>query len=140
MDSYSIRNLVVLRMKFFSLRMNREDGPDPNGSRLPLRRFPMRRFFLEIFCKPRWSKPASFCSRARLACSAAANLEREVGNRNDSIKPRFQYDDVALQLTLKERGRNPKHVNLWVHSPFFLGEEKVFCVCVDTKHTQRTPI
>ena len=75
---HSIRNFVVLRMQFLSLRTKSEEGPVPEGSRLGLR-LPMMRPLEPRLAFVAWARAcsaaASACSRARLACSAAANLE-----------------------------------------------------------------
>ena len=69
---HSIKNFVVRRMKFESLKMNSELGADWPGSMPPGRRFP-------IALLPRPPPPPSgssrALSRARAAWSAAANLE-----------------------------------------------------------------
>ena len=66
---HSMRNLVVLRMMFRSLRMKREVGPWPPvpwSVFIPLR--PMR--------WPLLLAPSLAFSLARLACSAAASLKK----------------------------------------------------------------
>ena len=91
---HSIRNLVVLRMMFFSERINSELGPvsrlgslgpptPPTPAPWP-RRFPPMMSWrpdarpdLAVFC---CSSAAPAFSRARLACSAAASLNKKKEN------------------------------------------------------------